>query len=93
MSVYGFVAVVILIVELIVFILYGVDKAKAENGSFRIFEATLILAALFGPAGAFIGMHVWHHKTRKPKFYITVPLFLVLRIALVALVFSKVIFK
>ena len=90
MSVYGFVAVVILLIELAVFIIYGVDKLKAKKGSFRIPEATLIIAALFGPVGAFLGMHIWHHKTRKPKFFITVPVFLVIRVILVILVCRRV---
>ena len=93
MSVYGFVAVVILLTELAVFIIYGVDKLKAKKGSFRIPEATLIIAALFGPVGAFLGMHIWHHKTRKPKFFITVPVFLVLRVILVILVCRRVLIK
>lgn len=93
MSVYGFVAVVILLIELAVFIIYGVDKLKAKKGSFRIPEATLIIAALFGPVGAFLGMHIWHHKTRKPKFFITVPVFLVLRVILVILVCRRVLIK
>ncbi len=93
MSVYGFVAVVILLTELAVFIIYGVDKLKAKKGSFRIPEATLIIAALFGPVGAFLGMHIWHHKTRKPKFFITVPVFLVIRVILVILVCRRVLIK
>ncbi len=93
MSVYGFVAVVILLIELAVFIIYGVDKLKAKKGSFRIPEATLIIAALFGPVGAFLGMHIWHHKTRKPKFFITVPVFLVIRVILVILVCRRVLIK
>ena len=36
-------------------------------------ETTLLIAAVFGVIGAFSGMHVFHHKTRKPKFYIGVP--------------------
>ena len=30
--------------------------------------------------GAFAGMHVFHHKTRKPKFYIGVPVIFFLEV-------------
>ena len=62
-----------LILNGIVFLIYGVDKYKAVHHKWRIPEATLLIAAVFGVIGAFSGMHVFHHKTRKPKFYIGVP--------------------
>ena len=78
----------ILVIELIVinilaFILYGVDKRKAHDHKWRLSEFSLIFIAVIGGApGAFIGMRVFRHKTRKPKFYITIPVFLVLHTAL-----------
>ena len=62
-----------LILNGIVFLIYGVDKYKAVHHKWRIPETTLLIAAVFGVIGAFSGMHVFHHKTRKPKFYIGVP--------------------
>ncbi|MGN0256124.1 MAG: DUF1294 domain-containing protein [Chordicoccus sp.] len=59
--------------------LYGVDKYKAIRHKWRITEATLIAAAFFGGApGALLGMLFFHHKTRKWKFRILVPLALTL---------------
>ena len=70
------------VINLIAFITYGVDKKKAEKHKYRIPEATLILlAAIGGSLGALLGMAVFHHKTRKPKFYITVPLLFILQAA------------
>ena len=66
----------------IVFVLYGIDKYKAKHKLWRIPEATLIGAAVFGVIGALLGMKVFHHKTKKPKFYITVPVILVLELVL-----------
>lgn len=58
------------------------DKLFAKRGSRRVPERTLLLIALFGGSlGSLLGMLLAHHKTRKPKFYILVPLFLVLHIA------------
>ena len=69
------------IVNILALILYGVDKRKAEKNKFRISEATLItIAVIGGSLGAFLGMKVFHHKTKKKKFTITVPLFAVLLI-------------
>lgn len=73
------VLVYIFIINLIAFAAYGIDKAKARNGTRRIPEMTLIGLAEFGGAiGALIGMLAFRHKTRKIKFTITVPVFTVL---------------
>ena len=69
-----------LAVNVIVFAMYGIDKYKATHKKWRIPEATLIGAAVFGVFGALAGMKFFHHKTKKPKFYITVPVILVLEI-------------
>lgn len=74
----------LLAINVITFIVYGIDKLKAKKGWWRIPEATLLLlAALYGSIGAWLGMKVWRHKTQHKKFIICVPLFLILQIALV----------
>ena len=69
-----------LILNGIVFFVFGVDKYKAVRNKWRIPETTLLIAAVFGVIGAFAGMHVFHHKTRKPKFYIGVPVIFFLEV-------------
>lgn len=70
--------VYVIVMNSITFILYGVDKYKAKHDRFRIPEATLLLCGYLGGAyGAAIGMQVWHHKTRKWKFRIAVPVSIV----------------
>ena len=70
-------------VNLVAFVLYGVDKVKAKKGAWRIPEATLLLvAALGGSLGALLGMELFRHKTKHARFRVLVPLFLVLHIAL-----------
>ena len=73
--------ILFLIVNLVVFAMYGIDKWKAIHHKWRIPEATLIGAAFFGVVGALFGMIVFHHKIRKPKFYISVPLIMILDVA------------
>ena len=65
------------------FTMYGVDKYKAKHGLWRIPEAALLLvAAIGGSIGAWCGMQVFHHKTRKPKFSIGVPVIFVVEVVL-----------
>lgn len=60
-----------LTLNIIMFILYGMDKRKARKHQWRIPEKTLILGSLFGGAlGSSLGMMIFHHKTRKPVFWI-----------------------
>ena len=79
--------ILFLIVNIVVIAMYGVDKWKAIHHKWRIPEATLISAAFFGVVGALLGMIVFHHKIRKPKFYISVPLIMILEVASVVYVF------
>ena len=79
------------VINIVVFVMYGVDKYKATHKKWRIPEATLIGAAVFGVFGALAGMHIFRHKTKKPKFYITVPVILVLEVVAVICLYLFVI--
>jgi len=69
------------IINLIVFGVYARDKYKARQNAWRTSEALLLILALVGPFGAFAAMILFHHKTRKVRFYL-VPLFLCLHLVL-----------
>ena len=59
------------------------DKQRAKKHRWRIPEAVLLgAAALGGSVGALFGMWLFHHKTRKAKFFITIPLLLAAQCAL-----------
>lgn len=76
-----------LVLNLIVFAMYGIDKRKAQRDKWRISESTLILSAFcMGGLGALIGMKKFRHKTKNMKFKILVPLALISNIAIVAVV-------
>lgn len=76
--------VILFIMNAITCILYGIDKWKAIHGAWRISEMALLTwAALGGSLGAFLGMHLFHHKTRHKKFCILVPLFMVIHLSLI----------
>ncbi|MCH4153154.1 MAG: DUF1294 domain-containing protein [Saccharofermentans sp.] len=70
-------------INLIAFILFGVDKRRAIRHSWRISEACLLLsAAMFGGLGAFLGMQLFRHKTKHPRFVILVPVFMIFQLVI-----------
>ena len=74
----------LIVLNIVTFLVYGIDKWKAKQGSWRISEATLlILAVIGGSIGALIGMKVWHHKTMHKKFKYGLPLILIIQIILI----------
>ena len=70
--------IILIILSLITFLLFGMDKRKAAKHKWRIPEATLLLFSVFGGIGGLMGMLFFRHKTRKWKFRILVPLFAVI---------------
>ena len=74
--------VVLVIVNIISLMFFGVDKLKSKRGGWRIPESRLLLVAFFGPFGAYAGMLLFRHKTRKVKFLL-VPIFLLIHVYLI----------
>ena len=55
--------------NILVFLVYGLDKMLAQMDRYRISEKTLLtITFLLGGIGALFGMEVFRHKTKKPKF-------------------------
>lgn len=78
----------LLLINLVTFVLYGIDKWKAKTSRWRIPEATLLwMAAAGGSIGAWCGMKVWHHKTLHKKFRFGVPAILFVQLVLVLYLF------
>lgn len=72
------------LINIISFMVYGLDKLKAKQGKWRIPEATLLLLAIIGGSiGAWCGVKVWHHKTLHKKFRYGIPLIIVIQIAMI----------
>lgn len=66
------------------------DKLRARQNRWRISEATLMgIAAAGGSLGAFLGMKLFRHKTRHPKFAFGIPALLALHIILLVLILPK----
>ena len=66
------------------------DKNYAKKNRWRIPEAVLLFFAFAGGSlGSLLGMQVFRHKTKKLKFRILVPLFLLLHVVLLCLAVSS----
>ena len=77
-------------VNLLAFLLFGIDKRRAIQGRWRIPERTLLLSSLLGGSlGGLAGMYLFHHKTRKPKFFISLPVFLIVHLYLIWRLFIR----
>jgi len=73
----------LMILNVITFILFGIDKKRAIKDEWRIPEATLMgLAALGGSVGAFAGMEFFRHKTKHKKFKLGIPALIVIHIGI-----------
>ena len=77
-------------VNLVTFTVYGVDKAKARRGAWRVPEKTLFLLSLLGGSlGALLGMWAFHHKTKHWYFVWGIPLILLAQMALAVWVYVR----
>ena len=85
-------AAFLLLLSLVTFCVYGIDKRKAKKGAWRTPERTLLLLSLLGGAyGGFAAMQIFRHKTRTEHWYFTaVNLFgILLHTALLILCYLK----
>ena len=58
-----------------------VDKKKAQKDAWRTPERVLMtIAAIGGSLGSFLGMQLFRHKTKHPKFYIGIPVLLAVHV-------------
>ena len=68
-SLSSYVALNVIAMNLVAFAAFGLDKAKAQRGAWRIKESTLLtFAFLGGTLGAYAGRRAFRHKTRKQPF-------------------------
>ena len=70
-------------INIVTFLIYGVDKYCARYNRYRISEYTLFVLSFFGGSiGAILGMKIFRHKTKKNKFWLINFLFLIMWIFL-----------
>jgi len=70
-------------INVLTFLLYGIDKWKARRGKWRIPEETLIwLAIVGGSIGALLAMYLFRHKTKHKKFTLGIPAIFLIQMGL-----------
>ena len=85
--------IIILLFNVFCFVLFALDKQKAQRGQRRISERMLHLATLPGAApGAWAAIFLLHHKNRKAAFW-GITLLLTLLQAAVLYLFYFVLFS
>ena len=72
-------------------LLFAFDKHQAKRGGWRIPEnALLVCGALGGAFGALAGMYLFHHKTRKKRFVILMPVLAVIWLMIIGSLALKI---
>ena len=58
-------------INILTFIVYGIDKYNAIKKKYRISEYSLFAFSVIGGSiGSLLGMRLFHHKTKKKFFWI-----------------------
>ena len=69
----------LLLINILSFALFAIDKIKAKRKKWRISEKILLSISIIGGAiGSLIAMVVFKHKLSKKIFYIGVPILIIL---------------
>jgi uncharacterized membrane protein YsdA (DUF1294 family) len=77
-------------VNIVAFVIMGVDKYKAQRHKWRISELSIFAIGIIGGgAGIFLGMSTFHHKTKHLKFTLGIPVVLILNIAMFGYILQK----
>ena len=85
--IYQILCIYVLVINLALFAVMGIDKYKARKGLWRIPEKTLFgLAIAGGSIGGILGMQVFRHKTKHLSFKLGFPAILVAQLAVIGFV-------
>lgn len=80
----------ITVMNILGFVIMGVDKHKAYRHKWRISEKSIFLAGLLGGGlGILLGMSFFHHKTKHLKFTLGIPLVILMNIALLGFLLQR----
>lgn len=83
------VTIYFLAINIVLFVVMGVDKYRAIRRRWRIPEATLFILALVGGAcGGTVGMYSFRHKTKHWYFAVFFPLLALAQLALYFFVYK-----
>lgn len=90
MNILNIIIIAFVVLNVVTFWVYGIDKLKAKKGWWRVPERTLLLLAFLGGSiGARLAMQMFRHKTQHAAFRYGVPFALLLHIVLVGWVLYR----
>ena len=79
-----YILIYLIIINLITFIVFALDKIYAIKKKWRYKEVSLLGMCLVGGAiGGFLAMHLFRHKTKKKVFVIGVPLIIIIHLFII----------
>lgn len=79
------------VINMIGFILMGLDKWKSKHQKWRIAEKTLFLVGVVGGSpGCWLGMYTFRHKTKHWQFVVGMPAIFILQAAVILFLTSKI---
>ena len=80
----------LLIINIVGFLIMGIDKFKSKRQMWRVKEQTLFIIAMIGGSiGSIIGMYTFRHKTKHWNFWFINILSLIVYIGLAILIYVK----
>jgi uncharacterized membrane protein YsdA (DUF1294 family) len=86
----GAVLIVLVVLNIASFALFGIDKRRARRGARRISENALLASAVVsGTIGAWAGVVVFRHKTRKMSFLLPLAAASLIDLAVVYLLVAR----
>ena len=79
------------LINLLAFLIMGLDKRRARRGARRIPERTLFLAVFLGGGlGGILGLRLFRHKTLHRRFTLGFPLIFLLELGLFLFLICRV---
>lgn len=76
-----FLLIYLIAINIIGFIIMGIDKSKAKRNKWRISEKTIFITALLGGSiGVKLGMKHYRHKTQHKQFVYGIPAIIILQL-------------
>lgn len=83
LDVLTYITIYLLVLNIIGFLIMGIDKRRAKKRMWRIPEKTFFIVSLLGGSiGTWVGMYTFRHKTKHWYFVIGMPLILALQIGI-----------
>lgn len=71
----------LVIINLIGFVIMGIDKSRARKNKWRISEKTIFVTALLGGSiGVKLGMQQYRHKTQHKQFVYGIPAIIIIQL-------------